>query len=305
MLRLSRWGRSPYETKGDIALEVEDLSRWVKVVPERDNAEIAVIHSKIRFGPSEHKLSPDLQLLVTTTSGTDHIDLEYFRQHGIAVARLPVARRDAVVDTAVGMLIWGLRRMGAMDDAARRGRWARAELPGLAPVGLRGSRIGVVGLGVIGRQMCRVLAPFGVELWGSDPAGLPDGIQAATLPEMMGHCDAVTLHCSLGPSSANLLSAGVLGGAHPDLFVVNTARGGLLDLEAALQMLGRQQLGGLAIDVFPSEPWPQMASVQDFSNLMLHPHAAGYHRGLALAIRQGLCDAVQAFALGNPLPHRL
>jgi len=303
MMRLSRWGRSPYETEADIRLESDALSEWVQVQAEGADADIVVIHSKISFGAAEHKRSPSLKLLITTTSGTDHIDIEYFKANQISVARLPEARRDAVVDVTIAMLIWGLRKMGPMQEAARQGRWIRGQLSDLRPVGMMGSRIGVVGLGVIGRRVCEALKPLGVELWGADPLGIPDGVRPASIAEMVGHCEALTLHCGLETSSRNLLSSQVLDGAHPDLVIVNTARGGVLDLPHAIEMARLGRLGAVAVDVFPEEPWSDMDTASELSNVMYLPHAAGYHRGLARSVREGLCTAVEAFVQGKRVGH--
>ena len=305
MVRLSRWGRSPYETETDIRLEAESLGSWVAIQPEGADAEVVVIHSKVPFGADEHGSAPSLQLLITTTSGSDHIDLNHFRDRGIPVCRLPKARRDAVVEMTIAMLIWGMRDVGSLQHAARRGRWVRDQLPVMQSAGLRGSRIGVIGLGVIGRQLCRVLQPFGVEIWGADPYGVPDGVREVSIPEMLGHCDAVTLHCALDEASEGLLSSTVLDGAHPDLVLVNTARGGVLDVAHAIEMLRAKRLGGLALDVFPEEPWPHLDLTNELDRLMCLPHAAGYHKDLAKMVREGLCEAVSSFVNGSTLPHQV
>jgi len=302
-MRLSRWGRSPYETDADIGLEAEALSRLVTLVPEGADAEIVVVHSKIPMGPDQHGRAPSLRLILTTTSGTDHIDLNHFEGRGIAVARLPEARRDAVVDATIGMLVWGLRRMGPLQGAADRGEWVRSSLPALGPIGLRGARVGLVGLGVIGRVVAEVLAVLGSEVWGCDPAGLPDGVQAASIEEMLGHCDAVSLHCDLNDSTLGLLSGERLSVSHPDLVIVNTARGALVDVGAALSLLKGDRLGGLALDVFPEEPWGMMA--QGDERVLCTPHAAGYHTTLPKKVREGLCAAVTAFLREQPIPHRV
>jgi phosphoglycerate dehydrogenase-like enzyme len=302
-MRLSRWGRSPYETETDIRLEADALSRLVTLVPEGADAEIVVVHSKIPMGPEQHGQAPSLRLILTTTSGTDHIDLGHFQDRGIVVGRLPEARRDAVVDATIGMLVWGLRRMGPMQRAADRGEWVRSSLPALAPIGLMGARVGLVGLGVIGRVVAEVLTALGSDVWGSDPAGLPHGVQAASIEEMLGHCDAVSLHCDLNESTRGLLSAERLSVSHPDLVIVNTARGALVDVGAALSLLKEDRLGGLALDVFPEEPWGMMA--QGHERVMLTPHAAGFHTTLPKKIQEGLCAAVTAFVQEQPIPHRV
>ncbi len=302
-MRLSRWGRSPYETEDDIALEEETLRGVVTLAPEGADAEIVVVHSKIPMGPEEHGRAPSLRLLVTTTSGTDHIDLGHFRERGVVVARLPEARRDAVVDSTLGMLIWGMRRFGDLQESSRRNEWARGELPALKPVGLKGARIGVVGLGLIGRRVAEVLQSFGAEVWGLDPRGLPEGMAEASLPEMLGHCDGVSFHCSLNPSTNGLVGKTELDGAHPDLVLVNTARGAVLDVRAAVRQVELGRLGAVAVDVFPEEPWRHMAA--GHPRILFLPHAAGYHTGLAEGVRSGLRAAVDAFVRGCRPPHEV
>lgn len=300
-MRLSRWGQSPYETNDDIAKEAESVGRYAQVLAPGLDAEIVVVHSKIAMSESEHRKAPGMRLLVTTTSGTDHIDVDYFHARGVSVARLPDARRDAVVDSAIEMLIWGLRRTGDLQLAAIRNEWARNRLPEIAPRGIRGARIGLIGLGVIGQQMLKVLSVMGAEVWAADPRGVPASAIPASVERMLSECDAVSLHCDLNPLTEMLLDRQRLQLAHPELVIVNTARGALVDADAALNMVADGRLGAVALDVFSVEPWPKMNF--EHPRIMLTPHAAGFHTGLAEAVRNGLIDAVSAFIEGRPIPH--
>jgi len=302
-MRLSRWGQSPYETDEDMVLERRALEAHVEVCPWGVDAEIVVVHSKVPMGRIEHMRAPSLRLVLTTTSGTDHIDLDHFRNEGVVIARLPEARRDAVVDTTVGALIWGLRRIGVLRQRADEGTWARAELPALAPVGLRGARVGIVGMGIIGSKVAEVLMVMGASVCGIDPSGLPQGVSASSLEWMLAQCDALSLHCDLNPTTHGLLDAETLKQAHRDLVLVNTARGALLDANVAIEMACAGKLGAVALDVFPVEPWGSMDAGVEASNVLLMPHAAGYHRGLARAVRDGLVRAVVAFVDGHAVPH--
>jgi phosphoglycerate dehydrogenase-like enzyme len=304
-MRLSRWGRSPYETIENIEAEAKALGRFVDVVKAGDDAEIIVVHSKIPFGLAELKQAPSIALLMTTTSGTDHIDLDVLAENGIQVARLPEARRDAVVDASIGMLIWGLRRQGMLVKKAREGVWARDQLAALRPVGLRGSSIGLVGLGVIGRQVATVLHALGAKVVGVDPMGLPVGVPNTGIDTMLASCDAISLHCDLNTTSENILSAERLAGARPGLVVVNTARGALVDVHAAIELVVAGHIGGLALDVFPEEPFPGLESMSRHPQLLFTPHSAGYHTTLPQKIQAGLLVAVEAFVSGEAVPHRV
>jgi D-3-phosphoglycerate dehydrogenase len=178
-------------------------------------------------------------------------------------------------------------------------------LPELAPVGLAGAKVGLVGQGVIGTRVADVLGVLGCEVWASDPRGVPAGCRETSPDEMLVGCDAVSLHCDLNPSTLDLISAARLAVARPGLVLVNTARGGLLNIDAACAALDRGVLGALAIDVFSDEPFPEMGRVNGHPGLMFTPHAAGYHTGLAAAVRTGLCRAVGALSTGARLPHRV
>ena len=301
-MRLSRWGWSPYETDDDRAAESEVLSPIVEVVSDQSDAEVVVVHSKIVAGPGLLDAAPSLQLLITTTSGTDHIDLAAMRDAGVTVCRLPLARRDAVVEATIGMLIWGLRGFGVMDDWAQRGDWGRPMLPQLEPRLMQSARVGVVGLGVIGRQVVRTLSAMGAEVWGADPRGGLDGVKSATLVEMVRGCDAVTLHCDLNPSSENLISAEILGVCSPRLVLVNTARGRLVDTGAALDAVHAGRLAGLCLDVYPQEPVDLKAFAQH-PRVFVSPHSAGYHVGLGRMVREGLERTVSAWLNGESLPY--
>ena len=301
--RLSRWGRSPYERPADLEAEAHRLSPWVEVLPPGCDAEILVVTSKDPVHDAVLDRAPACRLVMTTTSGHDHLDLAALRRRGVQAGRCPMARRDAVADAALGLILHGLRAVGPLTAAAREGRWAREALPQLGMRTLAGAHIGVIGLGVIGREVARRLQLLGARVSGHDPAGLPDGVAPLGVAAQLAACDAVTLHCRLEPGSAGVVGAAELQGSRPDLVLVNTARGDVLDLRAALRRLADGGLQALAVDVFPVEPWPDMAAVAAHPGLVLLPHAVGYHVGLHAAIQEELESAVRAFAEGRPLPH--
>jgi phosphoglycerate dehydrogenase-like enzyme len=302
--RLSRWVVSSYETDADIAAEVAVLGGRVSVVGLKQDAEILVVTSSIRVDAALLSHTPSARLVITTTSGYDHLDLALLAERGIAACRLPMARRDAVVEASLSMLIEGLRCMDAYRVAAEQGAWIRGRMPALAPKTLVGSRIGLVGLGVIGTRMAEVLGLLGAEVWGLDPAGLPDSVRPASLSAMLSGCDAVSLHCRLTPTSRGLIGAAQLAGAAEGLVLVNTARGGLLDVDACVAALDAGRLRSLGVDVFPEEPWPRLADAAR-PGVLFTPHAAGYHTGLPRLVREGIVEAVDAWLTGSALPWSL
>ncbi len=316
-MRLSRWHRSAYETDAELAEQSARLQDHVTALPQRQDAEIVVVTSGLRVDEAFLEKTPSARLVITTTSGSDHLDLPLLASRRIRAVRLPLARRDAVVEAALGLLLAGLRRIGTHRADAAAGRWSRAGLPTSGIGSLRGSAVGVVGLGVIGSQMAAVLRALGAEVWGVDPhvwlhgrdrldgRGRLDGVHRVSLDDALAGCVAVTLHCDLNPSSAGMISAARLERSRPGLVLVNTARGGLVDVDAAVSALCAGRLGGLGLDVFPQEPYPQLARVSAHPDLWFAPHAAGYHPGLGRMIGDGIVSAVSAFVEGRPLPHQL
>ena len=151
--------------------------------------------------------------------------------------------------------------------------------------------------------MAEVLNALGAQVVGTDPRGLPDGVVSATVAEMISSCDALTLHCDRNASTLGLIDRRLLNTARDGLVLVNTARGGLVDEAGAMDALQDGRLGALCLDVFSEEPTPHLAAVQNSTDLMLAPHAAGYHEGLAESVKRGICEAVTAFSNGQALPH--
>ncbi|MFM2247436.1 MAG: hypothetical protein RL071_3510 [Pseudomonadota bacterium] len=300
--RLSRWGRSPYETDAQLAAERAALGDLVEVVEPGAPAEIIVVTSKDPVGEALHPRLGPVRLVLTTTSGFEHLDLDLLRGLGVAAGRCPLARRDAVVESALGLLLDGLRAHGPLRAEAAAGRWARGGLHRLGMRRVSGAEIGVVGLGVIGRRMAEVLGALGARVLGHDPLGVPAGVEAVSLGEMFARSAAVTLHCRLDGGSTGLVGAAELAAARPGLVLVNTARGDVLDVDAALAALDAGRLGALGLDVFPIEPWPALAAAASRPRLCLLPHAAGYYDGLSDAILAELRAAITAWRAGLPLP---
>ncbi len=310
MIDVLRWGRTAYETDDALAMErrgAEALGLTWALAPAfsppeaLDEARALVIPSKVRIDRTALSRFRG-ELIVATTSGHDHVDLAACGAQGVAVARLPGARRDAVVEHALASLIGLSRRGPVLAARAGAGAWARGELAALAPRGISGSRILVIGLGVIGQRMADVVSSLGGEVLGFDPLAAPGG---PPLDDLLACADAITLHCALTPSSRGLLSASALDRLAPHAVVVNTARGEVLDVEAAVERVREGRLRGLACDVFPVEPYPGLAEGAAVPGVWFSPHSAGYTHDLGERVARGVVDVLSAWVRGAPLPDRL
>lgn len=308
-----RWGRSAYETDADLAREQAAAQRlglsWrpapdAATPDDLDAARFLVVTSGVR-------VSADViarfggELVLTTTSGWDHVDVEAARRRGVRIARCPLARKDAVVEQALTSMIQLRRRLPELDLAAREGRWARGELPALAPAGLSGATVVVVGLGVIGSVVAGVCRSLGARVLGVDPRGVPPGVTSASLDTALSLADVVTLHCALTPATRGLFDADALRALPRGAVVVNTARGACLDVDAAVGLVRDGHLGGLAVDVFPEEPYPRLAAAADLPGVWFTPHSAGYVRDLGSRVSAEVADTLAAAVAGRPLPHEV
>ena len=124
-LRLSRWGKSSYETQESIDNEKRQLQEIIEVVEDNSNAEIIVVHSKLQVDEHVILQCPNLQYVITTTSGYDHLNIKALHNRGIQAIRMPLLRRDAVVETTLGLILQGSRRLLVLRDASIHKGWVR------------------------------------------------------------------------------------------------------------------------------------------------------------------------------------
>lgn len=297
-MRLVRWGWSEYETAA-----LPGLGADVEVVAARgpdaplEEADVLVVPSTTRLDAAAVRRLRRARLVITTTSGWDHLDLDALHAAGIPAARLPLARRDAVVETTLGMILSLTRRLGAFQEAARADRWERARLAAYGATLL--GTVGVVGVGVIGARVADALDGMGARCLRCDPR-LPAG---APFDELVEASDVVTLHCDLNEETRGLFDAATIRRLRSGAVLVNTARGALVDVEAAAGAVRDGHLAGLALDVFPREP-ASLARLAD-PRIVVTPHAAGWHPRLGEAIAEGVARAVEALRQGREIPWRI
>src|SRR5690606_5497508 len=150
---------------------------------------------------------------------------------------------------------------------------------------------------VIGTRMVEVLDGLGAIPIGVDPRVAPDG---PPLADVLPTVDALTLHCALTPSSRDLVDAAMLERLPAHAVVVNTARGEVLDVGAAVERVRGGRLRGLACDVFPVEPYPALATGAAVDGVWLTPHSAGYTHDLGERVAAGVVESLQAWVAGTP-----
>jgi D-3-phosphoglycerate dehydrogenase len=219
----------------------------------------------------------DLRVVGVAGVGVDHVDLAAAGELGIQVVNTPAAATDAVADLAVAFMLQSERPIPRLAEAYRAGNF---RAPRAAPHGreLRELTVGIVGMGRIGSQVGRRLAAgFGARVMYNDivPVGPFDfPAEAADKPAIWTQCDVITLHVPLTDQTRGLVSTEALARFRPGAFLVNTARGAVVDTSALTAALQSGRLGGAALDVLDPEPLPPEHPLFSCPNCILTPHIA-------------------------------
>ncbi|MFF5258322.1 2-hydroxyacid dehydrogenase [Actinomadura viridis] len=246
---------------------------------DRHGADFVAVVTTARVGVDRALMDrlPRLRVVVNFGVGYDTTDVVTAAERGIAVSNTPDVLTDCVADTAVGGLIDVMRRFAAADRFVRRGDWTRGQFPLAAKVS--GKRIGILGLGRIGRAIARRLEGFDAEIAYHSRSRV-EGVSYiyAESPERLAEwSDALIVATSGGAGTRGLVSAAVLEALGPDGYLVNVARGSVVDEPALVAALTGGRLAGAALDVFADEPNVPPALL-DLDSVLLLPHIASATR---------------------------
>lgn len=218
---------------------------------------------------------PRLRIVSKWGIGVDGIDREAARRLGIEVTNTPDAFADEVADVVLGYLVLLTRRLHLMDRSVREGGWSKPQ-----GTSLRGKRLGVVGVGSIGRAVVRRGQAIGMEVSGTDIGEIGEdfrretGLAQKSLEDLLGSSDFVSLNCPLTPQTRHLIDRAALAHMQPGSFLINTGRGQLVDEVALVEALASGHLAGAALDVFEREPLAATSPLLGFEGVVLGTHNA-------------------------------
>jgi phosphoglycerate dehydrogenase-like enzyme len=219
----------------------------------------------------------DLRLLVRAGSGLDNLDIDYVKARGIELRRIPGPGAQAVAELTIGLMLALSRRIVEADALWRKGRWAKSDLVGS---NLAGKTIGIVGVGSIGSRVAQLTRALGMttvgtveHLSGTRAAAFADrGVVLMPLDEVLAAADFVTLHVPLNSTTRGLIGRRELGLMRPGSFLVNIARGGVVDEDALREALTSGHLRGAALDTHVNEGDGKVPPLADLPNVVLTPH---------------------------------
>lgn len=237
--------------------------------------------------------------------GYDNVDLEAANERGISVCNVPDYGADTVADHTLSLILVLVRKLVQFNGVLSGGDWISP--PSLAPIrACADTTVGLIGLGRIGLGVVARLTPFGFPVLAFDPfldpsVAVRHGIELVDLDTLFRRADVVSLHAPATPDTYKVVNAENLGKMRPGSFVVNTARGSLVDQDAVLTALDAGQLAGAALDVFDPEPLPADHGLRKHPNVVLTPHAAFYSEASLAALQRLAAEEAYRAGRGEPL----
>lgn len=234
-----------------------------------------VIAGDDQFTSAVLNRAKQLQVISKWGIGTDGIDSEAAAELGIKVYNTPGVFDDEVADVVIGYTIMLTRKLHQIDQAVSHGEW-------FCPRGtsLSGKTLGIVGVGSIGSTVARRAVALGMDVIGNDVRSFSDelvadtGIESVDKDQLFQQSDIVSLNCPLTPETQGLVDEEALEALGPKGYLINTARGKLVDQNALVEALAAEQIAGAALDVFEKEPLPPESPLTDFDNTILGSHNA-------------------------------
>ena len=227
---------------------------------------------RTRFTRALLEQLPDLRILAQTGNHAYHIDLAAAQERGIVVAKASGGFSTGAAELAIGLALALMRHIPAADAAVKSGAWP-------TPLGreLNGKTMGIVGLGQVGRHVARLANAFGMRVLCSsrrpdDGSAASAGAEPRDLDDLLRASDIVSVHASLSPETRGLLDARRLGLMKVTAFLINTARGPIVDEAALVAALANRRIAGAGLDVFDTEPLPSGHPLTTLPNVILTPH---------------------------------
>lgn len=218
------------------------------------------------------KTAPRLKAIARAGIGMDNVDQDAAKARGIAVSNTPDAPTQPVAELTMGCILCMLRDIHTIDASVRQGQWSR-------PMGglLAGKTVGVIGCGRIGRRVAKLVSSFGCLVLGFDPySSSAEGIELVSLDRLLAISDIVTIHMPYCTDTHHFINADRIAAMKNGAYLVNHARGGIVDENALYEALASGHLSGAALDCFEREPYK--GRLTQLQNVLLTSHIGSYAR---------------------------
>ena len=253
-------------------------------------------------GPAMDRVGARLRVLGRTGIGVDRIDLRAATERGIMVVNTPDGPTESTAEHAIGLMLSLAKRVAASDRTLRSGQGWSLPAPGLE---VFGATLGLVGLGRIGARVAEIARALGMRVLALDPYVAPERAAALgvglveSLDRLLAAADIVSLHCPAIPETYRLIDAAALARMRPGSYLINVARGAVVDEEALVAALRDGHLAGAGVDVYDPEPAPADHPLFSLPNVVCTPHIASYTTAGVLKMQVMACQQVALALLGE------
>lgn len=282
------------ETRGVIEQNVPEGFRLVFANADTDEKSAAVVPQadyvlvwSAYFGTKAVAAATKAKLIQKIGEGTDRLDVALASQMGIPVAKTTGSNSQSVAEYALLLILASMRKLHVAHNGMMAGKWLKWELRS-DTYEVHGKRVGIVGLGKIGKKLARLLQGFDAEVVYYDVFRQPEaeekrlGLTFRELDDLLASSDVVTLHVPSIPATVGMIGRRELGLLKPTATLVNTCRGVVVDEQALIESLREGKIRGAALDAFVKEPLPAGHPFLSLPNVILTPHAGGANEDATL-----------------------
>ncbi|MEM3696862.1 MAG: hydroxyacid dehydrogenase [Candidatus Bathyarchaeia archaeon] len=276
---------------------------WKDILKFCREADAFITRGFIKIPREVLDVSKNLKVIGVHGVGVDHIDVDFAEKKGIRIVRTPEALTDSVAEFTVGLILALLRKIPLADGAVRKGEWNK-KYSGLVGVELMGKTIGILGFGRIGSAVAKRLCGFNVNLVyykrnRSVELERQLGVKYVSFNELLKISDIISIHVPLTSETYHMISFKEFALMKRGVYIVNTARGAVIDEKALYKALVSGKVAGAALDVFESEPLSLDNPLTRFDNVILTPHLAANCeetlKRLAVAVAEKVIQALKEY----------
>jgi glycerate dehydrogenase len=287
-------------------VEVFERTGAEEIVGRLQGAAIAVTNKAVINRQAMLAL-PDLRYIGVTATGYNIVDIAAARERGIVVTNVPEYSTPDVAQAVFALLLELTNHTGHHADTVRAGKWSQSrdfaywDFP---LISLTGLTLGIIGYGRIGRAVGRIGEAFGMKILAnrrsSSTGAREEGVHYVEMETLLRESDVVSLHCPLTPENQRMVNASFLGKMKPTAFLINTARGGLVDEPALAHALNNGRIAGVGLDVLSIEPPPADNPLLSAKNCIVTPHIAWATKTARTRLLQITAENLRAWLSGAP-----
>ena len=266
-----------------------------------DYQALIALRERTKFDAPFFEAMPQLELIAQTGHHVYHVDMPAATKAGVLVGLgLGAAGQGfSTAELTIGLMLAIMRRIPQTDRAIRSGEW-----PLVLGRALRGKKLGILGLGRVGREVARIAQAFGMEVVAWGPTLTPERAQASgarymDLDELLSAADVVSVHLTLSDTSRGLIDEARLRRIGPGIWLINTSRGQIVDEAALARVLADGALGGAALDVFGEEPLPAESPFCKLDNVVLTAHLGWPADDTYRLMAEGTVEVIEAYIDGT------